>query len=187
VGDWITSGDVDGTVEEVGFRSTRVRTFRNSLIYIPNGIITNQTVDNHGLRQYRRFMTHIAVTYDTPPELIDTFVEGLKKLVEEHPNTRKDYYQIHFHKMGDSSLDILFYIFFDVPTWTMELEARHEMLIAIMHLAKALGVNFAFPTRTLHMETFPEKLANSPTYGADREGHVKNLEKFIAGYTFTSK
>jgi MscS family membrane protein len=180
MGDWITSGDVDGTVEEVGFRSTRIRTFRNSLMYIPNGIITNQAIDNHGLRKYRRFMTKIAVTYDTPPDLLDLFVEGLKRLVMEHPNTRKDYYQIHFHDMGSSSLEILFYIFFDVPTWGQELRGRHEILLSIMRLADELGVNFAFPTQTLHVETFPEKIGNSPKYERDPERIRQMMDKYFS-------
>ncbi|MCA6079067.1 mechanosensitive ion channel family protein [Fulvivirga sedimenti] len=179
VGDWITSGDVDGTVEEVGFRSTRIRTFRDSLMYIPNGLITNQTIDNHGLRKYRRFMTRISVTYDTPPDLIEVFVEGLKKLVDQHPETRKDYYQIHFNDMGASSLDILFYIFFDVPTWTDELRGRHEILLSVVRLADELGINFAFPTQTLHVETFPEKLGNSPRYGNSKEELRKKLDDFF--------
>ena len=179
VGDWITSGDVDGTVEEVGFRSTRIRTFRNSVMYIPNGVITNQMIDNHGLRVYRRFMTTIAVTYDTPPELIDVFVEGLKEIVKLHPLTRKDYYEIHFNDMSDSSLNILFYIFFKVPTWSEELRARHEILLDIMKLAERLGVNFAFPTQTLHVETFPEKRGNSPEYTKNTPELKLAIEDFV--------
>lgn len=178
VGDWITSNDVDGTVEEVGFRSTRIRTFRNSLMYIPNGVITNQTIDNHGLRKYRRFMTTIALTYDTPPELIDTFVQGLEEIVKKHPKTRKDYYEIHFNDMGDSSLNVLFYIFFDVPSWSDELRSRHEVLLEIVILADRMGINFAFPTQTLHMETFPEKKGNSPVYDKGQE----ELKKIVDDY-----
>ncbi len=179
VGDWITSGDVDGTVEEVGFRSTRIRTFRNSVMYIPNGVITNQMIDNHGLRVYRRFMTKIALTYDTPPHLIEVFVEGLKEIVEKHPQTRKDYYEIHFNEMGSSSLDILFYIFFKVPSWSEELKARHEVLIEIVKLAEELGVNFAFPTQTLHVETFPEKIGNSPRYIHDTDDLKKKVRDYF--------
>lgn len=179
VGDWITSGDVDGTVEEVGFRSTRIRTFRNSLMYIPNGVITNQMIDNHGLRVYRRFMTQIAVTYDTPPELIDVFVQGLKEIVKGHEKTRKDYFEIHLNDMGASSLNILFYIFFSVPSWTEELRARHEILLEIIKLADELGVNFAFPTQTLHVETFPEKIGNSPSYTKNTPELKKKLEQFL--------
>ena len=181
VGDWITSGDVDGTVEEVGFRSTRIRTFRDSLMYIPNGVITNQMIDNHGLRVYRRFMTTLSLTYDTPPERIELFVEGLKEIVKRHDKTRKDYYEIHMNDMASSSLNILFYIFFKVPSWSEELRARHEVLLDIISLAEKIGVNFAFPTQTLHVETFPEKQGNSPEYVESTPELKKKVEQFLGG------
>ena len=180
VGDWITSGDIDGTVEEVGFRSTRVRTFRNSVTYVPNGVLSDRTIDNHGLRVYRRFFTKLTITYDTPPELIELFVDGLKKIVKDHPKTKKDVYEIHFNEMLSSSLDIMFYIFFIADTWSDELKARHEVLLSIMKLAKVLGVNFAFPTQTLHMESFPEKKGNSPEYEKDIKKLVVEMEEFIS-------
>ena len=180
VGDWITSGDIDGTVEEVGFRSTRIRTFRNSVTYVPNGVLTDRTVDNHGLRAYRRFYTQISITYDTPPELIELFVEGLRKIVDHHSLTRKDVYEIYLNGMADSSLNIMFYIFFEVDTWSEELKGRHEVLLLIIKLAQKLGVNFAFPTQTLHMETFPEKKGNSPTYKSDIEKLKAEMTLFLS-------
>jgi MscS family membrane protein len=179
VGDWISSGEIDGTVEEVGFRSTRVRTFRNSLTYVPNGKIADSTIDNHGLRQYRRFYTTITITYDTPPHLVEAFVEGLRKIVDEHPNTRKDVYHVYFNDMAAYSLNIMFYIFFAVPTWGEELRCRHEILIQIMKLAEKLGVQFAFPTQTLHMESFPEKQPNSPVYLDDRNQVQQRMDDFF--------
>jgi len=89
--------------------------------------------------------------------LIEIFVDGLKKMVLDHPKTRKDSYEIHLNDMSSSSIDIMFYIFFEADTWSAELKAKHEILLAIIKLAKSIGVNFAFPTQTLHMETFPEK------------------------------
>ena len=164
IGDWITSGEIDGTVEEVGFRSTRIRTFRNSVTSVPNGKLADWVVDNHGLRQYRRFYTRLALTYDTPPHLVDLFVEGLKEIVDNHPKTRKDVYEIHLNELGAHSLDVMFYIFFAVPSWSEELKARHEMLLQIMELAESLEVRFAFPTQTLHMETFPGQTGLTPEY-----------------------
>lgn len=179
IGDWITSGDIDGTVEEVGFRATRVRTFRNSLTYVPNGKIADSTVDNHGLRNYRRFYTQIALTYDTPSDLINVFVDGLREIVHKHPNTLKDNYHVYLNDMADSSLNVMFYIFFKVPTWGDELRCRHEVLIEIIKLAESLGVNFAFPTTTLHMETFPEKKSNSPEYESNTSMLKKQLQSFL--------
>lgn len=179
VGDWITSGDLDGTVEEVGFRSTRVRTFRNSVMYIPNGKVADATIDNHGLRQYRRFYTTIAITYDTPPELVDEFVKGLREIVLSHPSTRKDTFHVYFNNLSSFSLDIMFYIFFEVPTWAEELKCRHEVLIQIMKLADSLEVRFAFPTQTVHMETFPEKKSLSPEFDPDIKNYQAKLSQFM--------
>lgn len=178
VGDWVTSGEIDGTVEEVGFRSTRIRTFRNSLMYVPNGKIADAVVDNHGLRQYRRFFTTLTITYDTPPELIEEFVKGLQEIVLAHPKTRKDYFNIFFNNLSAYSQDVMFYIFFEVPTWPEELKSRHEILIQIVKLANGLGVRFAFPTQTLHMESFPEKNGLTPTYAGESE-YKKRLSNFL--------
>ncbi len=169
IGDWVTTDGADGTVEEVGFRSSRIRTFANSLIYIPNGKLADSTIDNHGLRKYRRFFTKISLTYDTPPVLIQTYIDGLRKIVDTHAYTVKDNYHVYFNDMAASSLDVMFYIFFEVPTWGKELEARHEVLMEIIKLADRLGVNFAFPTQTLHMENFPGKSSLSPGYMNEQE------------------
>ncbi|SEF57515.1 MscS family membrane protein [Algoriphagus boritolerans DSM 17298 = JCM 18970] len=178
VGDWVTSGEIDGTVEEVGFRSTRIRTFRNSVMYVPNGKIADAVVDNHGLRQYRRFFTTLTITYDTPPELIEEFVKGLQEIVLAHPKTRKDYFNIFFNNLSAYSQDIMFYIFFEVPTWPEELKSRHEILIQIVKLANTLGVRFAFPTQTLHMESFPEKNGLTPAYPGEAE-YKTRLSNFL--------
>jgi small-conductance mechanosensitive channel len=93
VGDWVQIGDVEGTVEELGFRSTRIRTFYNSLVSVPNGNLVRAVVDNFGRRKYRRWSTHLNLTYDTPPERIEAFCEGVREIIRLHPYTRKDYYQ----------------------------------------------------------------------------------------------
>jgi len=178
IGDWVTAGDIDGTVEEVGFRSTRVRTFRNSVITVPNGKLADMPVDNHGLRKYRRFYTTITITYDTPTHIIEAFTSGLKQIVEEHPKTWKEFYNIYFSNMSAYSLDIMFYVFLDVPTWGEELKYKEELLLEIMKLAKQLGINFAFPTQTLHMENFPGKPSLSPDYEGRNEVSEK-LKNFF--------
>jgi len=165
VGHWIVTSDgINGTVEKVGFRSTQIRTFANSLITVPNGKLSDAAIDNFGLRAYRRFKTTISVTYDTPPDVLDLFIKGLREIVEEHPHTRKDLFHIYMNSMGSHSLDILFYIFFITPSWADELKYRHEVILSIIRLAHTIGVNFAFPTQTLHMENFPGQMSLSPTY-----------------------
>ncbi|MEM9546519.1 MAG: mechanosensitive ion channel family protein [Bacteroidota bacterium] len=155
IGDWIHFKGVDGTVEEVGIRSTRIRTFSNSLTYVPNALLADTVVDNMGLRVYRRFKTDIGITYDTKPDIIEKFVKGIREIIRMHPTTRKDYFEVHLNSFGASSINILIYMFFEAPSWTDELRGKHEILYAIIKLADRIGVRFAYPTQTLHIEEMP--------------------------------
>ncbi len=157
IGDWIRVDGKDGTVEAIGFRSTRVRTFENSLMTIPNGRLADASVDNYGLRVYRRYRTMLGLEYGTPPEKMEEFVKGLRKVVMEHPHTVKDEDRllIYFNEYASFSLNILVYIFFETPTWREELEARHQLNMAFLKLAKDVGVSYAFPTQTLHIDSMP--------------------------------
>lgn len=154
VGDWIKTGDVEGTVEEVGFRSTRIRTFYNSLVSVPNSSVANTDIDNLGLRKYRRLKTVLNLTYSTTPEQMEAFVEGIKAIVKANKHFRQDMYEVHFNSFGAHSLDVLVYVFFDVPDWSTELQQRHNFFLEVLRLAKEVGVEFAFPTQTLHMDSF---------------------------------
>jgi MscS family membrane protein len=156
IGDWVKIGsDVEGTVEQVGLRSTRVRTFSDSLITLPNGSLTNVSIDNFGLRNYRRFLTTLGITYDTPPEKIEAFCEGIRQLIVSSPNIKKDDFHVYLNNMGDFSLQIMVRIFWLVPDFATELAARHRFLIDIMRLAQSLKVEFAFPTSSVHLYNQP--------------------------------
>ena len=152
IGDWVVIGDVEGSVEAVGFRSTRIRTFYNSLITLPNAFLTNTKIDNMGARRFRRMKSMLGLTYDTPPEKIDAFCEGIRALIRLHPYMRKDYYQVYFNQYNAASLDILVYVFWETPDWNMELRERHRFLLDILRLAKQLDVEFAYPTQTLYLK-----------------------------------
>ena len=151
IGDWVQMGDVDGNIESVGIRSTRIRTFYNSRVTIPNSTLTNAVIDNYGERQFRRYKATIGITYDTPPDTIDAFCEGIRELIRQHPYTRKDYFHVYLNDFGDSSLNIMLYCFHECPDWSTELRERHRLLNDIIRLAASMGVEFAFPTSTLYM------------------------------------
>jgi len=171
IGDWVKIGDTAGTVEELGFRSTRIRTPYNSLVTIPNGNLVRAVVDNYGKRKYRRFKTHLGLTYDTPPAKIEAFCEGVAELIRRHPYTRKDYYHVWLNEFGPSSLDVLVYMFYDVPDYQTELRERHRLLLDIIRLADRLGVQFAFPTQTLHMYSESHEAAHTPAPPPETDTH----------------
>lgn len=179
IGDWITGDGFDGVVEEVGFRSTRVRSFTNSLMYVPNGKVADMITDNHGRRKYRRFTTRIGITYDTRPNVINKFVQGLRKIVDNHPDTVKDNYHIYLNDFGASSLEILFYIFFEVPQWGDELKSRHEIIVKVIELAEALEVRFAFPTQTIHIEEIPGSTSLTPIHKLSDEEMEAKINEVI--------
>jgi MscS family membrane protein len=152
VGDWVVIDDVEGTVEMLGLRSTRIRTFYNSLVTVPNASLVRATVDNYGRRQYRRFTCKVGLTYDTPPDRIEAFCEGCREIVRQHPYTRKDSYHVYLNSFGASSLDVLVYIFFVCPDWSVELRERQRFMLDVIRLGNRLGVSFAFPTQTIELK-----------------------------------
>jgi MscS family membrane protein len=174
VGDWVKIGDLEGTVEEVGFRSTRIRTFYNSLITMPNANLISTAVDNLGARTYRRWSTMLSLTYDTPPEKLEEFCEGIRELVRRHPHTRKDYFHVYASEFGAASLNVLLYVFFRTPGWPEELAARHALFLDILRLAREVGVEFAFPTQTLHVH---RSEWNPAPWSEDDDAAAKALEE----------
>ena len=184
LGDWVTIGSVDGNVESVGIRSTRIRTFYNSLISVPNADVVNTPIDNWGKRKFRRIKTHLSLTYDTPPDKIEAFCEGVRELIRQHPYTRKDYFHVYLHQFSASSLDVLLYCFLITPEWNTELRERHRLFVDIIRLANELGVEFAFPTQTLFMreDQNPEHGPAQPPETAKNQG-IRIAENITRKYT----
>lgn len=182
IGDWIEAGGVVGTVEAVGFRSTRVRAADTSLFQIPNSSLAEIVVNNKGLRLYRRYNTQLGLRYDTPPELIEAFVNGVRELIKAHPDTRSDAFNVEFSGFGDSALLILMNTYFISLDWNQEQSARHRLHIAIVKLAKGLGVDFAFPSTTVMIEQFPEKKGFDMAYKTKPEDLNKTIKKVIEDF-----
>jgi len=179
IGDWIEAGNVVGTVEAVGFRSTRVRAADTSLFQIPNSTLAEMVVNNKGLRLYRRYNTQLGLRYDTPPELIEAFVKGIRELIKAHPDTRSDAYNVEFTGFGDSALLILMNTYFTNLGWNEEQSSKHRLHIAIVKLAKALGVDFAFPSTTVMIEQFPDKKSFDMAYKTDTDDVNKAITKVL--------
>ncbi len=164
IGDWIEMAGTEGTIEEVGFRTSRVRTFYNSLVTVPNAMVVSSMVDNYGRRRFRRYVSTLGLTYDTPPEKVQAFCEGVRAIIAGMPGMRKDYYMVEFKDFGASALEIMMYCFMISPTWNDELRTRTHLNLEIMRLAKELGVSFAYPTQTLHVESLAQAGVKTPTH-----------------------
>ncbi len=152
IGDWVVLGpDVEGAVEHVGFRSTQIRTIRDTVVSVPNARLTDGNIENFGARRARRVSVTAGLQYGTTPEQAEAFCDGVRAIVAAHPHTRKEDVDVHLHDFGDSALAFMVHFYVVRPTWSGELRVRHEVLLDIVRLARDIGVSFAFPTRTLQM------------------------------------
>lgn len=151
LGDFITVGDHTGTVEQVGFRSTRVRTVEDSLVTMPNSRFIASDIENWSQRRRRRVSTSLGVTYDTPAETMEAFCEGIRELIRRHPWTYKQDFHVWFENYGAASLDIKLIFYLDTLDYASFLRERHRLNLDILRIAGQLEVEFAFPTQTIHM------------------------------------
>ena len=180
--DWIETGEFSGTVEKVGFRSTSVRAADTSVYQIPNSKLSEIIINNKGLRLFRRYNTNLGVRYDTPPELIEAFVKGVREIVIAHPETLSDSYNVEFSGFGDSALLVMVNVYFKSLAWSTEQSSKHRLHMAILRLAKALGVDFAFPSSTLMIENFPEKKGFNPNYNIDANTINASVAKILEDF-----
>jgi MscS family membrane protein len=183
IDDWIEAGEVVGTVEQVGFRSTMVRASDTSVYQIPNSKLSEIVINNKGLRLFRRYNTNLGVRYDTPPELIEAFVKGVREIIVVHPETRSDSYNVEFTGFGDSALLIMVNVYFKSLAWGVEQSSKHRLHMAIIKLASELGVDFAFPSTTVTIEQFPEKKSIALKYNINQEKIDAAILKVVSEFT----
>ncbi|OIO73995.1 MAG: hypothetical protein AUJ57_03280 [Zetaproteobacteria bacterium CG1_02_53_45] len=153
IGDWIKTSDFEGVVEEIGFRSTRIRTFERTLVNVPNSSLANMVIDNIDARSERRIKMRIGLTYDTTPAQMDAAIKGIEDILLKHPGVDQSYKLVKFDEFADSSLSIFLYYFSSNKVWAEYLQVRQEVNLEIMRLLESLELDFAFPTRTVHVET----------------------------------
>lgn len=187
IGDWIEAGEVVGSVEEVGFRSSRIRAVDTSIYQIPNSKLSELVINNKGLRLYRRYNTKLGIRYDTPPELIEAFVKGVREIIIAHPETRSESYNVEFTGFGDSALLIMINVYFKSLEWGVEQSSKHRLHIAIVKLASALGVDFAFPSTSIMIEQFPDKNGIDMKYNTDESRIDEVIKNQVEEFNKKSK
>ncbi len=159
IGDTINVAGTIGTVEEVGFRSTRLRTPLDSLVSVPNAKIANAQVDNLGARSKRRLRITLGFTYDASREQIQSFVDQVRALFEAEELIAEGH-EVHFTNFGDSALEVMLHAFLMVPGWTDELTAKQDIYMKVWAIADEIGLSFAFPSQSLYIEALPDSSEN---------------------------
>lgn len=150
IGDHIKLASVEGVVEEIGFRSTRIRSFNSSLITVPNSTVAKEIVDNWGIRASRRIRFVLNLHYDTPVQSIDSFCEAIKNYLKVDSGVDPTSIIVSFTNLATSSLDVLVQYYLNVKEYDQELAQVKNLNVEILELAKKMKVEFAYPTTTVY-------------------------------------
>lgn len=153
VGDWIQSPDrdIEGVVEEIGWRLTRIRTFRRRPLYVPNSTFMSISVENPSRMSNRRIKETIGVRYDDAHRL-PALLADLKELIAKHPDLdQRVAHMVHFVHFGASSLDINLYCFTKTVDWRTYRDVQEQVFMEILAVIEKHGAEVAFPTQTLHV------------------------------------
>lgn len=154
IDDYIEVGGISGTVEEVGFRSTRLRTPIGSIVTIPNGTIATAKVDNMGLRKARRMRFNLGFTYDATREQINDFCTRAHALLEADERIVEGH-EVSMVNFGDSAIEVMVHSFVLEAGWSHDLAVNHEIRMQMWELAEEIGLSFAFPSQSVYVESLP--------------------------------
>jgi len=157
VGDWIRSPEkeIEGTVERIGWRSTRIRTFDMRPLYVPNSVFTNIVVENPSRMFARRIFETIGIRYDDF-DVLENIVSDVREMLLNHEEIAQDRtLMANFDAYADSSLNFFIYVFTKTRVWAEYHAVKQDVLLKIGRIIEQHGAEVAFPTRTLHM---PERL-----------------------------
>ncbi len=153
IDDWIKVQDVEGTVEDIGLRTIKVRTFEKSLVTVPNQIVANNPIENFSRRDIRRIKMRIGLTYSTTKEQMDEILKNIRNMLKSHPGIDKNATMlVNFDEFQDSSLSIFIYCFTNTANWQKYLEIKEDVNLKIMDIVESVGAEFAFPSQSIYVE-----------------------------------
>ncbi|MDD2402301.1 MAG: mechanosensitive ion channel family protein [Clostridia bacterium] len=153
LGDWIKTPSVEGTVEDMTFRSTKVKTFAQAVVTVPNSVLANESIINWSKMGKRRITFQLGVTYSTPKNKLEKCISDIKMMLENHPEIHKETIFVNFDNFGDSSLNIFLYFFTNTTRWGDFLKVKEDINFKIMGILEKEGVSAAFPSSSVYFET----------------------------------
>ncbi len=152
VGDWVKTNSCEGTVEVIGFRSTRIRTFSKTLVTIPNSILAKEAVENFTKMPERKVVQVIGLTYATTSKQIEKFLDDLRNTIPQIEGVVSEGFLVEFSDFGPSSLDIKVIYYTKQISFDYFSATKRRVNLAIMDIVAESGLSFAFPSMSLYVE-----------------------------------
>jgi len=169
VGDFINLGDVQGTVEDVGLRSTRIRTLDRSLVSLPNGQIAGMRLETLSVRDKFWFHPIIALRYETTPAQLRSVLSDLRALLTQHPKLEPASVRVRFLRVGTYSFDVEVFAYTFAHDWSNFLEIQEELLFDIIDIVQKAGTAIAFPSQSLYFADYNARKVLSWPDRADKD------------------
>ena len=158
IGEWIKIDNVEGVVEDIGMRTTKIRSFGKSLITLPNQVIANSPIENFSRRGVRRIKMTIGVTYSTNSEQMESILTDIRTMLRSHKEiAQKETMLVNFTSFSDSALDIFIYTFSNTANWDRYMNIKEDVNLKIMKIIEDNNASFAFPSQSLYVESLPNK------------------------------
>ncbi|EGO64977.1 mechanosensitive ion channel family protein [Acetonema longum] len=153
IGDWVKTGDVEGTVEDISFRSIRIRQFDASVVTIPNAGLINSPIINFSRRTLRRISFNLEVRYDTSSDKLKNCITRIEKMLLDHKGIDNKTIFVRLNSFGQHGLTILIYCFTATAVWGEYLKINEEVHFEIMKILEDEGVKIALPSQSVYLET----------------------------------
>ena len=153
IGEWIRSPDrnIEGVVEDIGWRLTRIRTFDKRPLYVPNGVFSNISIENPSRMRNRRIKTLVGVRYEDA-KVLPKILEDIRSMLKNHPEIdTTQLLLVNFVNFGPSSLDIQLYTFTKTTNWGHYQDVQEDVFLKVLDIIESHGAEVAFPTQTLHV------------------------------------
>jgi MscS family membrane protein len=166
VGDYVRIGAAEGTVEDIGLRSTRLRSADRTQIVLPNKTAAAEAIVNFTRMPQRRVDQKLGLTYATEPEQMEAVLGDIRRILGEDPGVHQEFVVVNFTDYNASSLDIQVIYFTVDPDFRKHLAVRERINLKIMRAVAVRGLSFAFPTQTLHVEDEVARKLTGARFGA---------------------
>lgn len=150
IGDYCRVGEITGHVENIGIRSTRIRTLDRTLVTIPNGAFSSDTIENYAHRDKFRFHSVLNFRYETSPDQLRFLLAELRKVLYSHPKVLPDPARVRFIGFAASSLDLEIFAYINAIDYDHYLEIKEDLMLRMMEVVEKSGSGFAFPSQTLY-------------------------------------
>ncbi|WP_208588289.1 mechanosensitive ion channel family protein [Gracilibacillus suaedae] len=169
IGDWIQTPSIEGTVEDINFRSTIIRTFADSVITIPNSTLSNEPITNWSEMGKRRIFFHLGVEYGTTKEQLEEVIKQIRTYLENNEDIHPETIFVRFSEYNDSSLDIMLYFFTHTIVWEEYLKIKEDVNFKIMEILEEQKVSVAFPSRSLYLDQESHEFMKNFRKNTDRD------------------